>query len=43
MKFFKDRIIGAGQVILEQSAHCGMWEEPEKYKHAIMGFIKSIE
>jgi pimeloyl-ACP methyl ester carboxylesterase len=39
MAVLKDRIANSEQIILEQSAHCGMWEEPEKFRAAILDFI----
>lgn len=43
MSILKDGLVNVEQVILEQSAHCGMWEEPEKYRAAILGFLNRVE
>ncbi len=37
------RIADSEQIILEQSAHLGMWEEPDKYRAAILDFISRVE
>ena len=43
MAFLKNGIAGSEQIILQQSSHCGMWEEPDKFRAAILGFINSVE
>jgi pimeloyl-ACP methyl ester carboxylesterase len=43
MAILKEGIAGAEQVMLEQSAHCGMWEQPEEYRAAILGFLTRVE
>jgi proline iminopeptidase len=43
MAILKEGIADSEQVILEQSAHCGMWEEPDKYQAAILGFLNRVE
>jgi pimeloyl-ACP methyl ester carboxylesterase len=43
MAFLKQGIAGSKQIILQQSSHCGMWEEPYKYRAAILGFINRVE
>jgi pimeloyl-ACP methyl ester carboxylesterase len=43
MEFLREGITGSQQNILDQSSHCGMWEEPEKYRAAILGFINRVE
>jgi pimeloyl-ACP methyl ester carboxylesterase len=43
MAILKERIDNSEQIILGQSAHCGMWEEPEKFRAAILGFINRVE
>jgi pimeloyl-ACP methyl ester carboxylesterase len=43
MEFLRTGITGSQQVILDQSSHCGMWEEPDKYRDAILGFINRVE
>ena len=43
MEVLKKEIAGSEQVILEKSAHCGMFEEPENFRAAILDFIKRVE
>jgi pimeloyl-ACP methyl ester carboxylesterase len=43
MAILKEGLASAEQVILEQSAHCGMWEEPDKYQAALLGFLNRTE
>jgi pimeloyl-ACP methyl ester carboxylesterase len=43
MAVLKAGIANSEQIILEKSAHLGMWEEPEKYRAAILGFINRVE
>lgn len=43
MTVLKEGIAGSEQVILKQSAHCGMWEEPDKYKAALLNFLNRVE
>lgn len=43
MAILKDGIAHAEQVILPQSAHCGMWEEPDSYRAALLNFINRVE
>jgi pimeloyl-ACP methyl ester carboxylesterase len=39
MEILKDGIADSEQIILETSAHCGMWEEPVDFWKAVLGFI----
>jgi pimeloyl-ACP methyl ester carboxylesterase len=39
MEILKRGIAGSEQVILEQSSHCGMWEQPDDFRTAILNFI----
>lgn len=43
MEILKNSLANAEQVILEQSAHCGMWEETETYRSAILSFFNRVE
>jgi pimeloyl-ACP methyl ester carboxylesterase len=43
MARLKAGIANAEQVILQQSAHCGMWEEPDQYRAALLDFIQRVE
>lgn len=43
MAILKEGIVGSEQIILEQSSHCGMWEEPDKFRTAILGSINRVE
>jgi pimeloyl-ACP methyl ester carboxylesterase len=43
MTILKEGITNSEQVLLEQSSHCGMWEEPEKFREAILGFVNRVE
>jgi hypothetical protein len=43
MAILKEGLANAKQVILEQSAHCGMWEESDQYRAALLGFLNRIE
>jgi len=43
MAKLKEGIADSDQTILEQSSHCGMWEEPDKYRAAIGDFIRRVE
>jgi hypothetical protein len=43
MAILKEGIADSEQIILEQSAHCGMWEEPDKFRTAILDFINRFE
>ena len=43
MADLKDGIAKSKQKILEQSSHCGMWEEPDNYRKAIRDFVNGVE
>ncbi len=43
MEVLKKEIADSKQIILEKSAHCGMWEEPDKFRVAILDFINGVE
>ncbi len=43
MAILKEGIVDSEQVILDQSAYCGMWEEPDKFQAVIMNFINHVE
>ncbi len=43
MEILKNQIADSEQIILEQSSHLGMWEEPDKYRTAILSFISRVE
>jgi pimeloyl-ACP methyl ester carboxylesterase len=43
MEILKRGIPDSEQIILQQSSHCGMWEEPDKFRAAILGFINRFE
>ncbi|MCK6629824.1 MAG: alpha/beta fold hydrolase [Anaerolineae bacterium] len=43
MAILKEGIADSEQIILEQSSHCGMWEEPDKYRAAVLDFINRVE
>lgn len=43
MAILKEGIANSEQVILEQSAHCGMWEEPDKYRAVLLDFLNRVE
>lgn len=43
MACLTEGIQGAEQVMLSQSAHCGMWEEPDHYQTALLNFINRVE
>lgn len=43
MAELRNAIAGSEQIILEQSSHCGMWEEPDKFQAAILDFINRVE
>jgi hypothetical protein len=43
MAILKEGLADAEQVILEQSAHCGMWEESDTYRVAILGLLERGE
>jgi pimeloyl-ACP methyl ester carboxylesterase len=41
MSILKEGIINSEQVLLQESAHCGMWEEAEGYRNAILNFAQA--
>jgi pimeloyl-ACP methyl ester carboxylesterase len=43
MEFLKRGIACSEQVMLNESAHCGMWEEPERYRAALLDFMHRVE
>ena len=43
MEILKDGIADSEQIILETSAHCGMWEEPDKFRDELQDFIDCVE
>ena len=43
MAVLKNGIADSEQILLEQSSHCGMWEEPDKFRAAILSFINRVE
>jgi pimeloyl-ACP methyl ester carboxylesterase len=43
MAILKEGLADSEQIILEQSSHCGMWEEPNKFSEAILNFINRVE
>lgn len=43
MAELKNGIAGSKQRILEKSSHCGMLEEPDDYRKAILDFVNEVE
>lgn len=43
MAVLKEGIAHAEQVMLERSAHCGMWEEPDAFRAAVLRFLNRVE
>jgi pimeloyl-ACP methyl ester carboxylesterase len=43
MAVLRGGITGSKQIILEHSSHCGMWEEPDKFRAAILDFVNRVE
>jgi proline iminopeptidase len=43
MEILRDGIAGSKQKILEKSSHCGMLEEPDDYRKAILDFVNEVE
>ncbi len=39
MAILREGIANSNQIILDQSAHFGMWEEPDKFRAAILNFL----
>jgi aldehyde:ferredoxin oxidoreductase len=42
-KGVNQRISDCKQIVLKHSAHCGMWEEPDKFRGAILDFVNRTE
>ena len=42
-KGVNQRISDCKQIVLKHSAHCGMWEEPDKFRTAILDFVNRSE
>ena len=43
MEILKDGIFNSEQIILEQSSHYGVGEEPHKFRTAILDFVNGTE
>jgi pimeloyl-ACP methyl ester carboxylesterase len=43
MAILKEGIADSEKFILKQSAHFGMWEEPDRYRRAILEFINGVD
>ena len=43
MAVLKAGIAGSEQITLDNSAHCGMWEQPDEFRTAILNFVNRVE